>query len=317
MDRNAKSIGLLGTFGIVGEAFKIIHFKAKLLGNITLVFILPLVLVNLVFGIIVQTHVAEIIFSKTTGELKLLILQLTELLVLNAVYLLLSYALLMPSMAAVVYTVATVDTGNNKPSFAGVMKLVPAVWKRMMITSLWYFIISFMISMAFGFAVCFLAVGFLLFGKSYVIVFYAALIVWFVVLFLVSVYLGIVWKVATVVSVMEEDYYGLEGMKKSRRLLEGKRATAWVVTISYMVINGLVGHAALKGYMHLEGLWAKIAFGTGCVVMEGLVALMWMLTQSVLYFVCKAYHGESIDGNLGEYQATDNKDTESLEPLNI
>ncbi|GLJ55756.1 hypothetical protein SUGI_1197360 [Cryptomeria japonica] len=116
---------------------------------------------------------------------------------------------------------------------------------------------------------------------------------------------------------MEEDYYGLEGMKKSRRLLEGKRTTAWVVTISYMVIYGLVGHAALKGYMHLEGLWAKIAFGTGCVVMESLVALMWMLTQSVLYSVCKAYHGESIDGNLGEYQAINNKNLESLEPSNL
>ncbi|GLJ55750.1 hypothetical protein SUGI_1197280 [Cryptomeria japonica] len=86
MDRNAKKLGLLGTFGIVGEALIIIHSKAKLLGKITLVFILPLAFVDLVVAIIVQSLFAKIICNKTTEEQKMPILHLTELLVLTYVY---------------------------------------------------------------------------------------------------------------------------------------------------------------------------------------------------------------------------------------
>ncbi|GLJ55749.1 hypothetical protein SUGI_1197270 [Cryptomeria japonica] len=155
----------------------------------------------------------------------------------------------MPSMAAVVYTVASAETGNNKPSLAGVMKLVPTVSKRMMITSLCW-----------------------------------------------------------VRGVIPGD------------CVRGNRVGGSDCCERYGGgILRLGGHDKEPPSLGRKARYSVRSYHIflGCVVMECLVALMWMLTQSVLYFVCKAYHGESIDGNLGEYQAVKNEDIESLKPLNI
>ncbi|GLJ55748.1 hypothetical protein SUGI_1197260 [Cryptomeria japonica] len=315
MDRKAKSLKLLGGFGILGEAFKIIRCRPKLLGAITLLSILPLTLINLAQSLVTPLFLAEMIVSNQTAEQPTMpVLKLMGFLILELVYATFFYAAMMPSMAAVVYTVANVYRGNHNHSFARVVRFVPAVWKHMMKTFLWYFIITFMIGMAFGSSVCFLAAGFIVFGYSYVVVFYVELMAGCVVLFLVSVYVGIVWQMASVLSIMEERCYGLEGMKKSRRLLEGKGTTAWVLTISYLLINELIGHIVVKrNFMHVVGLRLNMTYGIAYVMMACLLGLLGVLTQSVLYFVCKSYHGESIDGYLNEYEAVNNKEMESLE----
>ncbi|GLJ55751.1 hypothetical protein SUGI_1197300 [Cryptomeria japonica] len=232
MDRNAKRFQLLGAFGIVAEAFKIIHSQPKLLGNITLAFILPLALINLVHGMTAQYLAAEIIGQVQYSNLDSAIMKLIELLVLQAVYPLLSYKILMPSMAAVMYTVTTADNDNNKPSLAGAMKLVPPVWKGMMIiTCLWCFLIHFQIYMAVAFGLCLLALGSVELGDLYASMFHVAISIVITVFIRVSVHLRMVWQVASVGCVIEDDYYGFEGMKKSHRLLEGKRITALYSTL--------------------------------------------------------------------------------------
>ncbi|GLJ55730.1 hypothetical protein SUGI_1197030 [Cryptomeria japonica] len=299
MDRKEKRLQLLGALGIVKEAFRIMRSQAKLLGTITLVLILPFYLITVRHSLMTPFLLAMMIIPKQiTEDRSLPILQLTELLLLEIFYADFFHAALMPSMAAVGYTVANVYRKKHQSSFARVMRLLSAVWKPMMITCLWYFIIDFMIFMTSGFAMWILALGFLELGElrnSYSILFYLSFIVVCMVLFLVSVYVRMVFQVAIVVCILEKRYCGLEGMKKSHRLIHGKRTAACVLAIAYSGISNMSCFTGSKGDVYAVGLGAKIAYGTACLVMACVVALIGMLTQSVLYFLSRSYHGERIE----------------------
>ncbi|GLJ55735.1 hypothetical protein SUGI_1197090 [Cryptomeria japonica] len=223
-------------------------------------------------------------------------MQLTELLVLEVIYADFYYGALMPSMAAAGYTVASFYKQKHKPSFTGVVRLLSAAWKRMIITFLWYFIFDFIIFMTFEIALCLVVLGFLELGElgsSYSILFYVIFIVVCMVLFLVSVYVRMVWQMAIMLCILEKRYYGLEGMKKSHRLMEGKRIVGLLLAISNSGISSLLCFTAAKGNVYIVRLGSKIAYGISSTVMACAVALMGLLTQSVLYFVCKSYNGEA------------------------
>ncbi|GLJ55738.1 hypothetical protein SUGI_1197120 [Cryptomeria japonica] len=96
-----------------------------------------------------------------------------------------------------------------------------------------------------------------------------------------------VWQMAIMLCILEKRYYGLEGMKKSHRLMEGKRIVGLLLAISNSGISSLLCFTAAKGNVYIVRLGSKIAYGLGSMVMACAVALMGLLTQSVLYFVCK------------------------------
>ncbi|GLJ55744.1 hypothetical protein SUGI_1197190 [Cryptomeria japonica] len=191
----------------------------------------------------------------------------------------------MPSIGVVGYTVADVYNGEQGNSITS----LPAVWKRMLITCLWYFLMNFVIILGCSFVLL----------LSVMIQYWLLLLVGMVIGLVVFVYLGmyvaIVWQVANVVSVMEEEYYGWEGMKNSRHLIHGKRTTAWALFVALIVIVGLFNFVAVIGCFCLVGFGAKLLYAIAYVVLACVINLMWEVTQSVLYFVCKSHHGHSVD----------------------
>ncbi|GLJ55743.1 hypothetical protein SUGI_1197180 [Cryptomeria japonica] len=102
-----------------------------------------------------------------------------------------------------------------------------------------------------------------------------------------------VWQMAIMVCILEKRYYGLEGMKKNHLLMEGKSIVALVLAISNSGISSLLCFTAAKGNVYIVRLGSKLVYGIGSMVMACAVALMGLLTQSVLYFVCKSYNGEA------------------------
>ncbi|GLJ55733.1 hypothetical protein SUGI_1197070 [Cryptomeria japonica] len=128
-----KSLHLLGMFGIVGEVFKIIHSQFKVLGIITLVSILPPVLITLA-NILLASYVRLMIdYEESEDAWGLYILNWTEFLIAEVLWITFFYMGLMPSIPTVVYTVASVYKGEQGIS----VESLPAVWKRMVITYMW------------------------------------------------------------------------------------------------------------------------------------------------------------------------------------
>lgn len=113
-------------------------------------------------------------------------------------------------------------------------------------------------------------------------------------------------------------------MKKSRNLIKGK---GWVACGIFMLLNlaffGIeLGFKILvvKGRMALGfGFGARFGYGLLFGVMLMGVILLGLVAQTVVYFVCKSYHHESIDKSsladhlevyLGEYVPLKGRDVQ-------
>jgi len=307
MDREPEDLQFLGVAGIVGEALKILRSCAKLLGALTLTLILPLCFAilghHLVFKyLLYKIRWNEMFYQIEAGSpagertMRELTREWTELFVFIAAYAVFVLAFSLLSTAAVVYTVASMYTGKEI-SYGRVMSIVPRVWKRLMVTFLWFFIVIF------AYYAVFVSIFFLLIltmemneRNSLFIILGLILIT---ALFICGyVYISMVWHLACVISVLE-DKYGLGAMRKSRNLILGNRITALVLEILYLIFGGIIGwffgYSVLHGDRHGVGSAERGAYGTVLVGLLCFVNLMGLLTQSVFYFVCKSYHHESID----------------------
>jgi cell division protein FtsL len=218
-----------------------------------------------------------------------------ELIVFVAVVTVVIYAFRMLSTAAVVYTVASIYSADAQNlSYARVIRIVPKVWNRLMITYLWDFIIFlafYNASRLALFVLTFFSVGagykpksggFVCSSISITLIFACA-----------DVYISTVWNLACVVSVLEDKYHGLGAMWKSSNLIKGKRMTALALVILYFIfsrsIGGVFWYAVVDGRGHGMGTAARAVYVTVLVGLLCFVNLMGLLTQSVLYFVCTSY----------------------------
>lgn len=208
----------------------------------------------------------------------------------KAVYLIAVLVFSLLSTSAVVYTVACVYTSKDV-SFGKILTVVPKVWKRLMVTFLWSFAILFVYNLSFLLLIIAIL---LVVDISLTVVLLTALLT----LTYLSgmVYISIVWHLASVVSVVE-DSYGIAAMRKSKSLIRGKEWT--VATIFIVVQFHLAGVELAFGNRVVRGgdmdVGVRLGFGAVITVMLTLVVLVALVVQTVVYFVCKSYHHESID----------------------
>jgi len=321
MDREPEDLQFVGIVGIVGEAFKILRSFAKLLGAITLTLILPLCFAILGHQLVSKYLLNEIRWNEMAGQrtTREVTWEWTELFAFLAAYEVFVFAFSLLSTAAVVYTVASIYTGKEI-SYGRVMSIVPRVWKRLMVTFLWFFAIGFAYYAAVVLVLVLLIITMNL-GYLNTAVFIVCLILIISVFCSGYVYITMVWHLACVISVLE-DKYGLGAMRKSKDLIKGKRITGLVLDILYIIFAGIIGwffeYAVLDGHSHGVRGARRGAYGTVLVGLLCFVHLMGLLTQSVFYFVCKSYHHESIDkSSLSDHLEVYLGDYEPLKSSNI
>jgi len=330
MDREPEDLQFLGSVGIIGEAFKILRSYSKLLGALTLTLILPLS-----FAILGHNMVSEYLLHKIRWDewiyhldagsptakkiMRELRLEWTELIAFLAAYALLVFAFSLLSTAAAVYTVASIYTGKEV-SYARVISVVPRVWKRLMVTFLWFFIIVIAyttVTISAFFLLIFAAAE----NKLKWEVFHTCQLLITAVFICVHVYISMVLQLACVISVLE-DKYGRGVMGKSKDLIKGKRITALTLEILYLIFGGIIWwffrYDVLYGKYQGVGSAERGAYGALLVGLLCFVNLMGFLTQSVFYFVCKSYHHESIDkSSLLDHLEVYHGDFEPLKSSNI
>lgn len=317
MEREQGELQFLGFFGILKESFKIIGTWRKVFSQITLALVLPLS-----FMFLAHFQVSQILFSKimrhkdslekaqinTPNHTKLsdaISSEWAAFWLFKAAYFTVFMILFLLSTSAIVYTIACIYTGKQI-TFKKVMKSVPKVWKRLIVTFMWSFAIVLVYN---AIAVGLLVLWFVLIGP--VTVGIIILAVFSILYFTGVVYIGVVWHLACVVSVLEE-VYGIQAIKKSRALIQGKMGVgvAFFITIGvcYVVIEQLFGNLVVFGLV--GGLAVRIGIAILCFLLVIKLMLLSLVIQTVIYFVCKSYHHENIDKsslsyhievNLGEY----------------
>lgn len=213
------------------------------------------------------------------------------ILMVVAPYIAFLFALSMLSMAAVLYTVASIYSANNEKIELCIH--VPRIWKCLTLTFLgWLFLIplGFFAAIIFFPADHKLRSGTFLFGVFLLIV----------VSFCFQMYITTVWYLASVVCVLKGKYYCLG----SGYFFKLKPMTALALIILNVISGGLgallgrlFGYAIEEGRRHGVGIAATAVYRTLLLGLLCFVALMVLLTQTLLYFVCKSYQHESIDEN--------------------
>ncbi|KAM3682967.1 hypothetical protein ACB098_12G111700 [Castanea mollissima] len=326
MDREQEEMQFLGLFGIYKEACKIMNSWSKLLGQISLVLILPLSVIFLVHMEVSEVLVSKIVHNEIVLDdtragsprynrvSNVLSSEWTTFLLFKAAYFTIFLILSLLSTSAVVYTIACIYTGREV-DFKKVMSVVPKVWRRLMATFLCSYLVFFVYNVL-SFVIFFIWI--LGFGstKAFVPIAYVLLILWFV----GFVYLTIVWQLASVVTVLE-DTYGFKAMIKSKALIHGKMGVAALVflklNISFSIIQYLFEILVVHGVS--LGIVSRVGYGVLCLFLLFNLFLFGLVVQTVLYFVCKSYHHENIDKSalsdhlevyLGEYVPLKAKDVQ-------
>ncbi|KAK9011807.1 hypothetical protein V6N11_039887 [Hibiscus sabdariffa] len=332
MDREQEELQFLGFFGILKESLKIICSWKKIFTHITLSFIFPLSFIFLAHIQISQLIFANILNNQdalsytqagTPGYDKLSDMISSEWVafwLFKAAYFTFLLLLSLLSTSAVVYTVACIYTGKET-SFKKVISVVPKVWKRLFVTFLWSFAIVFVYDVASG-VLLLLPLAVLGFGGLGMPVFVLLFIPYLAGL----VYVSLVWQLASVVSVLEDDY-GIKAMKKSRALIKGKVGVAAAVflllVVSFIGIQ-VVFEIGVLFYWSMS-VEMRIGIPILCFSMLFNVMLFGLVAQTVIYLVCKSYHHENIDKSsladhlevyLGEYVPLKAKDVQ-LEQFHV
>ncbi|KAL5571882.1 hypothetical protein UlMin_021479 [Ulmus minor] len=303
MDKEQEEIQFLGIFDIYKEAYKIIFSWRKIFSQITLTLILPLSLISLAHIQVSELlfrrmNRNEIILDKTkagTPKYKKLSDHIssewTSFWLFKAAYFTFLLIFFLLSMLAVVYTVTSIYTGCEV-TFKKILSVVQKVWKRLMVTFLWVFIAFFAYNT--------LAL-IVLFATLYSInsTYNADLVIGIIllVIYLVGfVYLSLVWQLASVVSVLE-DVRGIEAMKKSKTLIEGKMWVAILVFSKHIISVFLLQFAFqnLVVHGHYKKKVDRVGYAIICLLVLLKLILFGLVIQTILYFVCKSYHHENID----------------------
>ncbi|KAL1820207.1 hypothetical protein ACET3Z_015076 [Daucus carota] len=299
MERTQEDMKLLGVFGIYREGHKIMAPSRKIFNQITLAFILPLCLIFLA-----QIQISKILFQRiefhryrdnrnTSSDWAVYVLFKLAYFTFLCIFSLLS-------TSAVVYSIACIYA-NREISFKRVMAVVPQVWKRLMVTFIVTYVLNFVYTVvaAVTMILC-LSID----NSSAVILFFVLLIIYII----GFIYLTIVWQLAGVVTVLEESY-GLKAMNKSRNLIKGKFWVALAIFFKLLLVFGGIQFVfyVFVVYGFFWEMWKRVLLGMLCLAVLVPVILYGLVLQTIIYFVCKAHHNETIDKptlskRLGEYE---------------
>lgn len=323
MDREQEEMQFLGIFGIYREAYKVIITWRQIFTKITLALILPLSFIFLAHMEVTDVLHRKVVHDKReryfTRAGSARFNKLTDVIsadrtlywLFKAAYLTFYLVLSLLSTSAVVYTVACVYTGKDV-SFNKVMRVVPKVWKRLMVTFLCTFVAYFLYNLV---AIILASLWVFLWEiltdgrniKFMVSILYVILVIYIVGHF----YLSVIWHLASVVSVLEESC-GFAAMIKSQALIKGKTLVAAVILFmmnnSLLVVQIIFWRLVVHGWS--LGTGSRVLCGVICFLLLFKLMLFGLVIQTVIYFVCKSYHHENIDKSalsdhlevyLGEY----------------
>ncbi|KAG6491627.1 uncharacterized protein LOC121999995 [Zingiber officinale] len=306
MDCQPEELQFLGMFGIYREAAKILAGWRRLFAQIGAALVLSISFFFFAHSVISRCLFIAIDRDEavlddsppgSTSEsyaLNRLASDSASLFLFKGVYLLALLVLALLSTAAVVYSVASIYAGRRDLTFRKVIAVAPRVWLRLMSTFLCAFLILFALhSLAIA---LFLAIALALVAIDSSVT--SPLLATLIPLYVASlIYISVVWHLASVLSVLE-DARGLEAMRRSRQLIQGKLLLACVIFLKLNFCFVLVEW----GFQFLLVKWSTNGAGFSLLLslvllllLLGLVILFALTVQTVVYFVCKSYHHESID----------------------
>ncbi|KAI3961950.1 hypothetical protein MKW92_028460 [Papaver armeniacum] len=280
-----KNLKFLDAYQIIGEAVKIPAKSPSLnFFLITLIFILPLSLTQLLFEASFHNFCITLYgyFSGKSSSPS------------EFFYFLSLFLFSLFSTSAIAFTVASLYA-SKYISFVSTLFAIPRISKHVIITS--FYSLLLIIINFFAIFIPASVLGDLL-NINEGSLRWGFIIIFAIIHHVVHLYVAALWHLASVVSVLEPNLYGLAAMKKSKQLLQGKTIIAMELVNLYFTATWVIG--LLLGYAMQFPIhfMVKILLGSLCLFMLVAVNLTGLLVQSVFFFACKAHHKEVVDKNV-------------------
>ncbi|KAI3922968.1 hypothetical protein MKW92_006745 [Papaver armeniacum] len=281
----AEELKFFGAFQIINEAMKIPAKSSPLkYFLITITLILPFSLIQLLFKISF-TQFFFTLYDYFSGDSS------ATYLIHELFYILSLFLLSLLSTSAIVFTVASIYVSKSI-SFIPTLFAVPRIFKHLMVTffyALLLMIVNFLAELTF----IYVLVDLLHIDEG--ALFWGLFIIFCFIYFLVCLYVTALWHLASVISVVEPNVYGLAAMKKSKQLLRGRTGIAVLLVNFYLSDTWFVEKAFGYGMQFPVHFAVKLFLGLLCLFMLVAVNLTGLLVQSVFYFACKAHHNQVVD----------------------
>ncbi|MCL7025418.1 hypothetical protein MKW94_018218 [Papaver nudicaule] len=307
----AEDLKFLNSNQIIKEAVKIPAKSSPLkFLLITLTLILPLSLIQLFFEISLSRFLITFgdSFSTGTTNHSSAVSLIRTYSVQELFYILSLFLFTLVSTSAIVFTVASLYA--SKPvSFIPALFAIPRMFKHLVIT--FFYVLLLMI---FNYLVfCTPGVVLAWLDRSTDDALSWGLIIIFSIFYVCfHLYVTTLWHLASVISVLEPNVYGLAAMKKSKQLLAGRTSIALALASLYGWTIWTLELAFQFGMQHFPPVhfMGKVLFGLLCLFMMAAVNLTGLLVQSVFYFACKSHHNQVVDkrvlyDHLGGYDLGD------------
>ncbi|KAJ4715342.1 Polyadenylate-binding protein 1-B-binding protein [Melia azedarach] len=308
MDSRLQGLRVLGFFGILKESFKLIFSRKKIFSQFSLAFLIPL---TIIFQVKIVTAVlfSFNMFKNRDDPEDFTVFIIPQYSSLNfnlmdsfrwviywifseMAYLVLLLIFSILSTIPIAHTIGSIYTSRDV-NFSRATALISKLWKRVFITFLVIFAITFVYDYLLG-PVLGLSLRLLLFKKFTVMKLVVGIIlaILYIAMF---VYITIIWRLASVISVMEPDMSGLKAIMKSRKLIKGKMAATVGVFIVILAFSAGVDTTFMLLVVYGPIIPIRIGVGIVCFILKLLAILLLYVVQTVIYFVCKSYHNEEIE----------------------
>ncbi|KAI3883931.1 hypothetical protein MKW92_045931 [Papaver armeniacum] len=275
-------------YQIIGEAMKIPAKSPSplfLISTITL--ILPLSFIQLL--------------SKTSFSYFSLTLYPPESIHEFVVYNLSLFLLSLLSTSAIVFTVASLYASKSVSLYATLFA-IPRVFEHLLITFFYALLLKVVAYYLVIFTPVYVSVFWLKIDEGDFLSFtFSGAVLWSFLIVLCIIYVHAhfyvigLWYLASVISVVEPNVYGLAAMKKSKQLLQGRIKVALELVSLYFAATSIIGRVFEYWMQFPVHFMVKLFLGLLCLFMLVAVNLMALLVQSVFYFACKAHHNQVVD----------------------
>ncbi|KAI3947897.1 hypothetical protein MKX01_034562 [Papaver californicum] len=296
MDRKSEEFQSKGIFDIYREAYKVTMSWKKIFSQISFALILPLASIYLS-----QIEIAELLSNKIFFNLKSLddaqvgnpnynnfhpqvSSDLIIVYVFIAIFMLFTSVLYLLSTSVIVYTVACVYSSKDI-SFKKVMCGVPKVWKRLMITFLWKFLILIVYDFIIVLVIILLAILYVCLFKIFFVHIYKPAFIIFVVIMIIFILIGVmyitlVWFLA-----------------KRKNLIKGKIRISWCIYITFQSCCATIQFAFRYHVVHGDSLAlvGRVSLENCYLLLLVIFVHFGLVNQTIVYFICKSYLKENID----------------------
>ncbi|XXG51723.1 hypothetical protein AAC387_Pa03g0231 [Persea americana] len=208
----------------------------------------------------------------------------------ETIFILVTYALSLFLTVVMIYATAA-SYSSKQLNLKELILTIARTWKRPLVTSLYIALLGI------GYAMLLMPLIVLLVGTakgSVIFIVFGVLIA--LLLLCLSIYLGAIWNLGLVISVVEERFSGMKALGRAEELIKGRKLQGFVLSLLLALI-----YWVFTGLFVFKAVDINLAKATRLVIELVFmnVICLWQLflcmVFTVFYFQCKKSHGGEVE----------------------